>query len=320
MSELALELDSVVKTFERRYRALDRFALAVPRGSFCGLLGRNGAGKTTALRVALGLLRPDEGCARILGEEYATAPPELRARVAYVPQEARLPGRFTVRELVLYLAGMYPGYDRARARLLAKRLEVPWDRKVGTLSVGNRRKAAGLLALASGARVLLLDEPAAGLDPIARRELSDVLIGMLSDEIADDDEGLTVVLSTHLVGDLERLASRVAFVDEGRVVLEEAVDELLGGFRRVQVVCDDGAAVPSRLELPGLRHVHRSGSVIHAVAELRSDDALESLRRTPGLRVETFPLTLEEVFVEVVGSAPDDPARVSVGGDEEVRG
>jgi len=320
MSEMGLELDSVVKTCERRTLALDRLTLAVPRGSFCGLLGRNGAGKTTALRVALGLLRPDEGRARILGEEYATAPPELRARVAYVPQEVRLPARFTVSELALYLAGMYPGFDRARARLLAKRLEVPWERKVGTLSVGNRRKAACLLALASGARVLLLDEPAAGLDPIARRELSDVLIEMLSDELAAADEGLTVVLSTHLVGDLERLASRVAFVDEGRVVLSEAIEALLAGFRRVQVVLDDVEKAPSRLELPGVRHVRRSGSVIHAVVELPSEGALEPLRRTPGLRVEAFPLTLEEVFVEVVGPAPDDPARVSVGGGEEVRG
>lgn len=316
MSVAGIELEGIEKTFERQCRALDGFDLVVPGGSFCGLLGRNAAGKTTALRVAMGLLRPDAGSALVLGEAYGSAPPPHRARVAYVPQEIRLPARRKVSELVSYLAGLYPHYDRARAQLLARRFEVPWKQKVGTLSVGSRRKAAVLLALCSGAEVLLLDEPGAGLDPIARRELADVLIEMLSSENQGDERDLTVLLSTHLVGDLERLASQVAFVDDGQVVLDDSLEALTTRFRRIQVVC--GESVPSRLEIPGLRHVQRSGSVLSAVAELPEERALDALRATPGLRVEAFPMTLEEIFIEIVGPAPDDPARVTVGGQEGI--
>jgi len=303
-----IHFESVSRSFDS-LRALDDFALSIPRGSFYGLLGRNGAGKTTALRVALGLLSADHGRVRILDGEFARMSPAQRSRIAYVAQEPRLPARLTLAELGRYLAGLYPRFDLAQARTLAVRFEVPWDQRFGQLSVGAKRKAAALLALATRAEVLLLDEPAAALDPIARREFHDVLVESLS-----DDQERTVLLSTHLVGDLERLAEGVAFVDHGRVVFEGDVEDLRARFRRVQVAFHGTA--PERLTIPGIRNSTWSGSVLNGVTELESESDLDELRALPEARVEVFPMSLEEIFIDWVGPSPTDLERVLTESEE----
>jgi ABC-2 type transport system ATP-binding protein len=304
MSVHDIEARGLDKRFPGGVCALDGLDLRVPRGSFYGLLGRNGAGKTTALRILMGLLGAEGGEARVLGQEMSRAPAEHRARVAYVSQVPRLYGHLDLAAHARLLACFYPRFEVRVAEELARRFELPWRRRFPLLSAGNQRKAAVVLALAARPEVLILDEPAAGLDPLARNELIDVLVDLLS------QRGTTsVLLSTHLVGDLERLAEHVGILDAGRMLREAPLETLKARLRRVQIVFDE--APPDGFALPGVLHQEQAGPVLRAVAEIPSEQELERLRRLEGARVDLFPLSLEEIFVELVGGrrepAPGSP-------------
>ena len=293
-SELAVLAQGLHKAFGKQV-ALQGLELEVPRGAVVGLLGRNGAGKTTLLRTVMGLLRADRGSAQVFGADLRCAPIELRSQVAYVPQETRLFGRLTLAGHAGLLRRFYPHFDVQTANELARRLDVDWKRPLAGLSLGNRRKAAAVLALASGAQLIVMDEPAAGLDPLARREFYDLLIERLG-----DGGELTVLLSTHLVSDLERLADRVAIIDEGRTLCVDEVGAYAENYVRVQVLFPGQA--PADFELPGARATRREAGVALGVVDLRqAQEALIELEAEPQLDVRRFPLHLEEIFVELVG-------------------
>lgn len=295
MSEPVIEARRLTKTFGEGACAVDRLDLAVPRGAVYGLLGRNGAGKTTLIRLLMGLLRPTEGETRILGEPLTAAARQVRARVAYVCQSQKLHEWMTLEELGRYLSHFYPRWDASHARELARRWDLVWDRPVGTLSGGDQRRAASLLALAARPEVLVLDEPAAGLDPLSRRQLIDELIDALGRE-----SGCTVLFSTHIISDLERIADQVGLMDRGRLILSSPLEALKETTQRVQAVFE-GEAPPPGFTLPGTVRSQTAGPVVNAVVRLPSQDAFETLRRIPGARVQIFPLGLEEIFIELLG-------------------
>lgn len=279
------------KTF-RGVVAVNGLELQVGRGMVYGLIGRNGAGKTTTLRLLMGLLQADQGEARLLGMDWWKASAADRQRVAYVAQGGRPPDWMSVEDLSRYSAHFFERWDRGLARELAGRWDLPWNRPLGRLSGGQQRLAAILTALAARPEVLLLDEPAAGLDPVVRRDLMRCLVDALV-----RTDGCTVLLSTHLLGDVERLATHVGILDHGRIVEEGAVEDWQRTMRRVQVVCP-GRDVPAGLEVPGALRTERMGPVLTAIARVSDDRQLDGLRLDPGLRVNVFPLTLEELFVE----------------------
>jgi len=297
MSELVIEARDLSKTFPGGVVAVNGLDLGVPTGSVYGLIGRNGAGKTTALRMLMGLLRPNRGTARVLGTDLWTAPRELRARVAYVSQLQQLHAWMTAEELCHYVSHFYERWDPSYARGLARRFEVPWEQQVGLLSGGQQRKVSILLAFAAQPDVLLLDEPAAGLDPIARRELLDELIDVLSRV-----EACTVLFSTHILSDLERIAEYVGIMDRGHMVTSARLDDLQSRTKRVQVIFAEptppGFAVPV---IPGTLRSELEGPVLTAVVRLESDSQLDEVRRVPGVRVNVFPVGLEDLFIELFG-------------------
>lgn len=299
MSAHAIQTRGLTKTFPGGVSAVSGLDLQVPYGGVYGLMGRNGAGKTTTLRLLMGLLQPSHGTARVLGADLAAAPRAIRARVAYVAQSAQLPGWMTLSELCRYAAHFYDEWDHALAAALVRRWAVPNRRAIGQLSSGEQRKAAIILALAPRPEVLLLDEPAAGLDPVARRDFIDELIAALAER-----DGCTVLLSTHMISDLERVADHVGLIERGRLVLSARLDELQASTRRVQVVFL-GGSVPEGFKIPGASKVEVSGPVARAITRPTDFEFLETLRRKPGVRVDTFPLSLEELFLELAGRAPD---------------
>ncbi len=197
MNELAIEAHSLSKTFPGDVQAVRELDLSVRPGCVYGLIGRNGAGKTTLIRMLMALLRPTDGRAAILGQDMWQADEAHRQRVTYVSQELRLPRKLSVRQLCDYLATLYDRWDAAYADRLVKRFELAAERPIGAMSGGEQRKAAVLLALAARPDVLLLDEPAAGMDPIARRQLIDEIVDVLT-----DNGGSTVLFSTHIMADL----------------------------------------------------------------------------------------------------------------------
>jgi ABC-2 type transport system ATP-binding protein len=195
----ALEATGLGKRYRRTW-ALRDCTLELPRGRIAALVGPNGAGKTTLLHLAVGLLAPTEGAIRVLGEPPG-GDPALLARVGFVAQDAPLYGDFTAAELLRLGARLNRRFDQALARDRLGRLGVPLDRRADRLSGGQRAQVALALALAKRPELLLLDEPVASLDPLARREFLQVLMG----SVAEQD--LTVLLSSHLLADLERVAT-----------------------------------------------------------------------------------------------------------------
>ena len=290
MGEPVLHARGLVKTFGGVV-ALNGLHLQVGRGEVMALVGRNGAGKTTAMRILLGLTRADAGTAHILGKDWWEAGAADRQRVAYVSQQGQPPGWMTLGEMGRMSARFFARWDSGLARELAGRWEVPWNRPLGRLSGGHQRLAALAWALATRAEVLLLDEPAAGLDPVSRR---DVMRGLVDALMRTD--GCTVLLNTHVLADVERLATHVAVLQQGSVVSTAAVEEWQRTMRRVQVVVP-GQEVPPGLEVPGTLRSHRSGPVLTALARVTDDAQLAPVRALPGVRVHVFPLTMEEWFV-----------------------
>jgi len=286
-----IRIRGLTKTF-RGVVAVNGLDLRVERGAVYGLIGRNGAGKTTTLRLLTGLLRADAGEALLLGRDWWNATPEDRQKVAYVAQSGRPPEWMTLTDLCRYSAHFFERWDNGLARELAGRWELPWNRPLGRLSGGHQRLASLLSALAARPEILLLDEPAAGLDPVVRTDLLRCLVDALV-----RTDGCTVLLSTHLLADVERLATHVGILDRGRIVGAGSVEDWQRTMRRVQVVFP-GNEVPESFEIPGALRQHRLGPVVTAIARVSDESQLDRIRGIVGVRVHVFPLTLEELFVE----------------------
>ena len=266
----------------------------MPRGSVYGLIGRNGAGKTTTLRMLMGLLKPVRGSAMVLGHELWTAPREVRQRVAYVSQEQQLPPAKSTAELCLELSRLYDRWDFALAGKLAKRFGIRVEAPMAALSGGDQRKVAVLLAFSARPDVLILDEPAAGLDPIARRKLMEEIVDFLG-----DGGERTVLFSTHIIEDLERVAEHVGIMDRGRMLAAGRLEDLQSGVRRVQVIFN-GPTVPDGFRIPGAMRSKIEGPVFTAVARIESPNQLDEIRAMPGVRVADFPLGLQDLFIELL--------------------
>lgn len=311
MKEFVIRAENLSKTFAGGVVAVSGLDLQIERGSFYGLMGPNGAGKTTTLRLMMGLLRPDQGSVRLLGSDLNSASREVRSRVAYVSQALQLPGWMTLAELFRYVSHFYDRWDTGLARRLTERWRLSETRRVSQLSHGEQRKASIIVALAPHPELLLLDEPAAGLDPIARRELIEELVSEMT-----RGEGCTVVFSTHIISDLERIADHVGILDRGRLLMTSRLDELQSQSKRVQIIFP-GESVPSHFAVPGTLRSETSGPVLTAIARLADTQYLEALRRTPGLRVQIFPLGLEEIFIELLGRARRDESSSEISPDND---
>lgn len=207
--------------------------MSVPRGSVTGLLGKNGAGKSTLIKCALGLHRIDAGSAEIFGDPTWTLSAEAKSRLAYVPQEVSLLPQMRIRQLVKYTSAFYPKWNQDLVEKLIGEWELDQEAKVGLLSQGQQQKLALILALGHEPELLVLDEPAASLDPAARRQfLSEIL------EVAIDGER-TVLFSTHITSDLERVADRVAIIKSGRVLLNEELATLKDSVKRIRIHAEE---------------------------------------------------------------------------------
>jgi ABC-2 type transport system ATP-binding protein len=227
-------------------RGLD---LRVRPGEIHALLGRNGCGKTTALRILLGFLAPHAGRSRVLGVDSQALGAAERGRIGYVSEEHRLYRVMRVEEAIAFEAGTRPGFDRALAETAARRSGLTSRLRVGQLSRGQRAQLALLIAVASRPEVLVLDDPALGLDVVMRRELLEVLIDLLA------GSGLGVLFSSHFLGDVERVADRVSILHEGRLLVDAGLDELKRRVEKRTWTPPPGANVPPGVR--GLLHVDR---------------------------------------------------------------
>lgn len=292
-----------VRGLEKRYGALQALRgldLTVRPGDVYGFLGRNGAGKSTTIRILMGITRPSGGSVRMFGEPGGRDLVSWRRRIGYVAQEQSFYGWMTPLTIGRFVRGFYPRWDDAEYTRLMRVLEVPTAQRIRTLSGGTKVKLALALALAHRPPLLLLDEPTAGLDPVARREFLEI--------VRDDAErsGRTTFFSSHLVDEIELVAKRVAIVDGGRARYEGDIASLVD---RVRVVRASELAEPgplhqaiAELEL-AIRHEEVREGERRIVVETDEPARYEVLaQRLPDAVVELLPL--EEVFIAMVRRGP----------------
>jgi len=294
MSGSALMFERVVRRFGSKV-ALDAVDLEVRPGSIVGLIGRNGAGKTTALRLAHGLLHPDEGRISVLGLDPATEGLEVRSRVSLLSEETSLYPWMRVKEIQALASALHPRWDGGQADALVRRLELDPEARIKNLSRGTRAKVALMLSIASRPDLLLLDDPTAGLDPLVRREILEGILGAVS------EEGGAVLYASHLVHDIERVADRVAVLDRGRLILEGSLERIKARTRRARAVFDGDA--PADAEIAGRIDLAAEGRLLTVVAEASDDDLEASLRRLGAKEIEVEPLPLEEILVALLRGA-----------------
>jgi ABC-2 type transport system ATP-binding protein len=262
--------------------------LVLEPGIVLALVGPNGAGKTTTLNCMAGLMAPDEGSTEVFGGQAHPRQTGYRRDVGYVGEESGFFQRWTARRNLSFLAELMPGWSHDRARELADRIALPLDKPVNKLSRGNKTKLALVAAMAHRPRLLLLDEPTAGLDPVVRAEVLDVLW-----EIIEDGEH-AVFYSTHVLSDINRLADELVFLRDGQIVQRSGRDELSESWRRVTFRLQDDA-----LELTGVvehRRVRSENQVITRDAEA----TLQQLTDLGAEAVEVSRLSVDEIAVQIL--------------------
>ena len=273
--------------------ALDNVSLAVPRGSVFGLVGANGAGKTTLIKHVLGLLRAQAGTVRVFGLDPVADPVGVLVRVGYLSEENDLAGWMRVHELLRYTRAFYPTWDGAYAEELRRAFELDPAARVKTLSKGQRARAGLLVALAYRPELLVLDEPSSGLDPIVRRDILGAIIRTIA------DEGRTVLFSSHLLDEVERVSDHVALIDRGRVVVGGPLEEVKGTHHRLTLRFPESRPRPPALA--GALAWQGFGEEWTAVCSGRLGELQEAAAALGARVVERGSPSLDEILVAQVG-------------------
>ena len=293
-----IQLSDVHRAYEAGKDAVNGVSFSVKPGEVLGLLGKNGAGKTTLIRVAMGLLEPDSGTVRLFGLDPREHPIQVKRRVGYVSEDQILPSFMRIEQVLEMHRALFPDWDDDTARSLVDRFSLAPRAKVGSLSKGQARQVALVCAIAHKPELLLLDEPAGGLDAAARREFLETSIQLLN------EAGTTILFSSHHLTDVERMAGRVVLMHEGRVLVDSELDGLQEQYSIALVPFSNGNAESLRTRLaaqPGCVAVRERSDAMHAVFRLAPASAEALLSRDMGVsgaRCRTA--GLEEMFIELV--------------------
>jgi ABC-2 type transport system ATP-binding protein len=286
----AIRTENLVKKF-RRVEALNGLNLDVPEGAVYALVGPNGAGKTTAIKILMNIFGPTSGRAEVLGVESARIAGRAFRSIGYVSENQELPEWMRVGALLEYLRPFYPSWDRALEDELISQFDLPRDRKLGNLSRGMRMKAALASALAYHPKLIVLDEPFTGLDPLVRDEL---IQGLL--ERAEES---TILVSSHDLAEIESFASHVGYLEQGRLRFSEELTQLVERFREVQVTFDGASRLPEKAPESWMQ-INSSAAVVRFIeSRFESERTRAEIRDVLGeVRDVTFsPMTLREIFL-----------------------
>jgi len=291
-SEYIIETKGLKKAYDGGQEVLSGLDLRVPRGSVYGFLGRNGTGKTTTIRILMGLLRWDVGRVEVLGESSFKLSVETRQRIGYVSQEQTMFEWMTIEQLVAFTSSFYPTWDADYTQRLRKKLDLPSARPLGALSSGQQQKAALLLALAQRPDLLILDEPAASLDTVVRREFLESILDVLT------DEGITVLISSQILTDVERIADWIGILSDGRMLLSEPLEDLKESIKRLRIRT---SGRETEIEhVPGAIRTIRRGSEALVTVQDFSPTRLEEIRALFPDGVDVQDVDLEDIFIDLV--------------------
>ena len=283
-----VEIHRVTRQFGNK-TALDDVSLTVPRGGVFGLIGGNGAGKTTLIKHILGMLKAQSGSVRVFGLDPVENPVGTLGRIGYLSEDRDLPNWMRVGELMRYTQAFFPNWDAAYAEELREAFDLDGNARVKTLSRGQRARAGLLVALAHRPELLVLDEPSSGLDPVVRRDILGAIIRTIA------DEGRTVLFSSHLLDEVERVADRVAIIHQGRIMLTAPMDEIKESHRRVTLRF--GQAVDRPPSLVGTLSFVGQGAEWTYICSGESSQLRRAAEAIGATVVGDDALTLDEIFV-----------------------
>lgn len=309
MSQASIRTRALSRRFGRTL-ALDQVDLEVPEGAIFALVGANGAGKTTLIKLLMNILRPTAGAAQVLGIVSQSLTGEAFTGIGYVSENQELPEGMKVGELLDYMRGFYPSWDRELERDLVRQFDLPLDRKLKNLSRGMKMKAAFASSLAYRPRLIVLDEPFSGLDPLVRDELIEVLL--------DRAQETTIFLSSHDLAEIESFSSHIGYLDHGRLLFSEEMTSLSARFRQVTVTLTAPAALPAGLPKTWLE-AESSDCVARFVESHFSEPETEQKIREhfAGARAVSFdPMSLREIFLAIARTRREQEHQRKQAGEE----
>ncbi len=288
-----IETTNLKKTYGK-HEAVKGLNLAVQEGSVCAFLGQNGAGKSSTIKMLLGMVRPTSGTGYVFGRRIDVERESLKIRqqVAFVAEDKRLYDYMTVAEIIRFTRSFFPTWHERFERELLERFELPLDRRVRQLSKGMRTKLALLLGFARGCQLLILDEPTEGLDPIAIEDVLQIVVSLAA-------EGTTIFFSSHQIAEVEQIADHVLMIDRGSLVLDAPMDLVKEQYRQIQAVFPE--PVEERdFRLPGIEKVRMEGRAVSLLASRNIDSITEHMRMLRAGNVDVLPISLKEIFLEKV--------------------
>ena len=289
MNDYAVQMTGVGKDY--RFFSLNDVDLEIPHGHIMGFIGPNGAGKSTTIRILMGLVHQDRGDVRLLGHSMPADQAAAKRDVGFASEDMRLYGSATLDWHMRFIRSIYPSWDEAYAATLLKRFDLRREQRMKGMSHGQQVKAGLLLVLARRPRLLILDEPTTGLDPVARHEV----IRELMDVMHDDRR--SVLFSSHNTKDVEQISDQITFIDRGRIIESRDKETFLDRWRRLRVELPGEVMVPA---IPGVISVTQAGRIAVATTNAFSD-SLPRAYEAAGIRVHAVEaMTLEEIFVSNV--------------------
>ncbi len=287
-----IEVKNVTKRFDG-FAALSDLTMTVPTGAVYGLVGPNGSGKSTILRHITGVYRQDAGEVLVDGQPVFENP-EVKARIAYIPDDVFYFPQAGVRDMMRYYRGVYPRFDTARYEKLKEVFQLDERQPIRRMSKGMQKQAAFWLAMCQMADIMVLDEPVDGLDPVMRRQIW----GLLMADAAE--RGMTVLLSSHNLRELEDVCDHVGILDHGHLLLERSLTELQENISKIQLALPDDRPLPAGLNLV---HETVSGRLRTLILRGDPDETMQKLRECEPLFLDAVPLSLEEIFIYELGGA-----------------
>jgi ABC-2 type transport system ATP-binding protein len=288
-----LELRDIHRSFTRRRKVLTGISFDLVQGEVVGLLDRNGAGKSTLLYITMGMLFPDRGSVRVFGGRLRDDPVAIKQRIGFVSENQILPEHLHVDEVIAFHRSIYPSWDDALEAEIAARFDIPRGAHIKTLSKGEARQVALLCAAAHRPKLLILDEPAGGLDVTARRAFLETAVQLLN------ESGTTILFASHHIHDVERMASRVVLIEGGQVLLDSALDHVQEQCC-LAVVPEMAGIDPESLD--ACLRVRRDNGSLRVVLQVAPDQGEVLLREQLGIESpHCVSLPLEDLFVELTG-------------------
>jgi ABC-2 type transport system ATP-binding protein len=293
---IVVDFQNIHRAYVRGKDVLDDLSFSIEAGQVVGLVGRNGAGKTTLLRIAMGMIEPQQGRVKLFGLDPREKPLLVKRKLGYVSEDQILPPFLTIGEVIDLHRGLFPLWDDEMERRLRDRFSLSRGTKIRNLSKGQARQLALVCAMCHRPELLLLDEPAGGLDPSARREFLETSIQYLN------EEGATILFSSHYMSDVERLADRIVMLHEGKVLIDEPLDQLQERYSLALVPNEAGTGKAQLLGLAACLGVRERAEVLHVIFKSDPDVSKAVLERELGIKdTRCSTIALEEMFIEIAG-------------------